>query len=91
MKKKIIFQLMGGQLEFGGIWLPAEPFGEGSSAESCSTFRGYKRLSKEPHFRIRSIEVWGVGDKPSLEKDEVSLFISYMLSLLFHALFFYRY
>ncbi|XP_045512841.1 MTOR-associated protein MEAK7 isoform X1 [Pieris brassicae] len=62
--------LMGGQLEFGGIWLPAEPFGEGNSAESCSTFRGYKRLSKEPHFRIRSIEVWGVGDKPSLEKDE---------------------
>lgn len=68
---------MGGQLEFGGIWLPAEPFGEGSSAESCSTFRGYKRLSKEPHFRIRSIEVWGVGDKPSLEKDDVCVFIYY--------------
>ncbi|VVC91337.1 unnamed protein product [Leptidea sinapis] len=61
--------IMGGQLEFGGIWVPAEPFGEGSSAESCSTYKGYKRLSKEPHFHIRSIEVWGVGDKPSVDKD----------------------
>ncbi|XP_053618499.1 MTOR-associated protein MEAK7 isoform X2 [Plodia interpunctella] len=62
--------LMGGQFGFGGIWVPAEPFGSGSSAESCSTFRGYRRLSKESGFRIRSLEVWGVGDKPLLEKDE---------------------
>ncbi|KAL0811735.1 hypothetical protein ABMA28_009174 [Loxostege sticticalis] len=62
--------IMGGQFEFGGIWVNADPFGEGSSAESCSTYRGYKRLSKEPHFRIRSLEVWGVGDKPMVEKDE---------------------
>ncbi|XP_050355903.1 MTOR-associated protein MEAK7 isoform X2 [Nymphalis io] len=62
--------LMGGQFQFGGIWVNAEPFGEGSSAESCSTFRGYRRLSKEPAFRIRSLEVWGVGDRPVVDKDE---------------------
>ncbi|CAG9792910.1 unnamed protein product [Diatraea saccharalis] len=62
--------IMGGQFEFGGIWVNADPFGEGSSAESCSTYRGYKRLSKEPTFHIRSLEVWGVGDKPELIKDE---------------------
>ncbi|XP_072948268.1 MTOR-associated protein MEAK7 isoform X2 [Epargyreus clarus] len=62
--------LMGGQFHFGGIWLNAEPFGEGSSAESCSTYRGYKRLSKEPSFRLRSLEVWGVGDKPLVDKDD---------------------
>ncbi|CAH2097497.1 unnamed protein product [Euphydryas editha] len=62
--------LMGGQFQFGGIWVNAEPFGEGSSAESCSTFRGYRRLSREPSFRIRSLEVWGVGDKPVCDKDE---------------------
>ncbi|XP_063833915.1 uncharacterized protein LOC135083080 [Ostrinia nubilalis] len=62
--------IMGGQFEFGGIWIDADPFGAGASAESCSTYRGYKRLSKEPTFRIRSLEVWGVGDKPVVNKDE---------------------
>ncbi|CAH0717663.1 unnamed protein product, partial [Brenthis ino] len=61
--------LMGGQFHFGGIWVNAEPFGEGASAESCSTFKGYRRLSKDPTFRIRSLEVWGVGDKPLIDKD----------------------
>ncbi|XP_048484110.1 MTOR-associated protein MEAK7 isoform X2 [Plutella xylostella] len=63
--------IMGGQFEFGAIWLPADPFGEGSSAESCTTYRGYRRLSKERDFKIKSLEVWGVGDKPvSLKDDE---------------------
>ncbi|XP_013161295.1 PREDICTED: TLD domain-containing protein 1 isoform X1 [Papilio xuthus] len=62
--------LMGGQFHFGGIWVNADPFGEGSSAESCSTFRGYRRLSKDPTFHIRSLEVWGVGDKPLTEKEQ---------------------
>ncbi|CAG9570821.1 unnamed protein product [Danaus chrysippus] len=61
--------LMGGQFNFGGIWISAEPFGDGASAESCSTYRGYRRLSKEPTFRLRSLEVWAVGDKPVLDKD----------------------
>uniref|UniRef100_A0A2A4JD53 MTOR-associated protein MEAK7 n=1 Tax=Heliothis virescens TaxID=7102 RepID=A0A2A4JD53_HELVI len=61
--------LMGGQFNFGAIWVNGDPFGEGSSAESCSTFRGYKRLSKEPNFRIKSLEVWGVGDKPKAVKE----------------------
>ncbi|KPJ04218.1 TLD domain-containing protein KIAA1609-like [Papilio xuthus] len=65
--------LMGGQFHFGGIWVNADPFGEGSSAESCSTFRGYRRLSKEPTFHIRSLEVWGVGDKPLTEKEQALL------------------
>lgn len=61
--------LMGGQLEFGGIWIVADPFGTGSSAESCSTYRGYKRLTKDAEFKIRSLEVWGVGDKPLTVKE----------------------
>ncbi|GBP53796.1 hypothetical protein EVAR_84280_1 [Eumeta japonica] len=64
--------LMGGQLEFGAIWLCADPFGAGSSAESCSTYRGYRRLSKEPSFRVRSLEVWAVGDRPAPLKDSIS-------------------
>ncbi|CAH0597171.1 unnamed protein product [Chrysodeixis includens] len=61
--------LMGGQFNFGGIFVNADPFGEGSCAESCTTYKGYKRLSKEPTYRIRSLEVWGVGDKPLTEKE----------------------
>lgn len=61
--------LMGGQFHFGAIWVNGDPFGEGSSAESCSTYKGYKRLSKEPNFRIKSLEVWGVGDKPMSLKE----------------------
>lgn len=73
---------MGGQFNFGGIWVNADPFGEGSSAESCSTFRGYKRLSKEPSYHIRSLEVWGVGDKPVVLKDSVSIVLRNLLSKL---------
>ncbi|KAL4716011.1 hypothetical protein ACJJTC_003800 [Scirpophaga incertulas] len=62
--------IMGGQFEFCGIWLNADPFGEGSCAESCSTYRGYRRLSKDATFHVRSLEVWGVGDKPVIETDE---------------------
>ncbi|XP_026728450.1 TLD domain-containing protein 1-like isoform X2 [Trichoplusia ni] len=61
--------LMGGQFNFGGIFVNADPFGEGTCAESCTTYKGYKRLSKEPTYRIRSLEVWGVGDKPLIHKD----------------------
>nr|XP_049701695.1 MTOR-associated protein MEAK7 isoform X2 [Helicoverpa armigera] len=61
--------LMGGQFNFGAIWVNGDPFGEGSSAESCSTYRGYKRLSKEPNFRIKSLEVWAVGEKPMFKKE----------------------
>ncbi|PZC71037.1 hypothetical protein B5X24_HaOG214249 [Helicoverpa armigera] len=63
--------LMGGQFNFGAIWVNGDPFGEGSSAESCSTYRGYKRLSKEPNFRIKSLEVWAVGEKPMFKKESV--------------------
>lgn len=63
---------MGGQFNFGGIFVNADPFGEGTCAESCTTFKGYKRLSKEPTYRIRSLEVWGVGDKPLTNKESVS-------------------
>ncbi|XP_037298791.1 MTOR-associated protein MEAK7 isoform X3 [Manduca sexta] len=64
--------LMGGQFNFGAIWVNADPFGEGSSAESCSTYRNYRRLSKDPTFRIRSLEVWGVGDKPLSVKESLA-------------------
>ncbi|XP_049879997.1 MTOR-associated protein MEAK7 isoform X2 [Pectinophora gossypiella] len=61
--------MMGGQFDFGGIWVNADPFGTGTSTDACSTFRGYKRLSKETSFKIRSLEVWGVGDKPLSVKE----------------------
>jgi hypothetical protein len=75
-KVKRIGQIMGGQLEFGGIWVSAV-FGEGSCAESCSTFRGYRRLSRDANFRVKSLELWGVGERPMPDRDEVSHFFTH--------------
>ncbi|XP_026332729.1 TLD domain-containing protein 1 isoform X2 [Hyposmocoma kahamanoa] len=74
--------MMGGQFEFGGIWINADPFGHGFSAESCSTYRGFKRLSKEAEFKIRSLEVWGVGEKPLTVKESMESVTSKRSSVL---------
>lgn len=57
---------MGGQFNFWGLWLDSE-YGLGESSESCTTYRGYIQLSATKQFKIRNIEVWGVGSKPVTE------------------------
>lgn len=61
---------MGGQFNYWGLWLDSE-YGKGECSESCTTFKNYIQLSATKQFKIRNLEVWGVGDKPQTE-DEVS-------------------
>lgn len=70
---------MGGQFNYWGLWLDCE-YGLGHSSESCTTFKDYVQLSKRKDFRIRNLEVWGIGDEPkedddSDEEGDVSTFI----------------
>ncbi|XP_017465563.1 PREDICTED: TLD domain-containing protein 1 [Rhagoletis zephyria] len=57
---------MGGQLYYWGLWIDSD-YGLGQSSESCTSFRDYVQLSKKQNFRIRNMEVWGIGEEP---KDE---------------------
>lgn len=59
---------MGGQFNYWGLWLDSE-YGKGQSSETCTTFRDYVQLSKQKDFRIKNVEVWGVGDEPKLSED----------------------
>lgn len=59
---------MGGQFDYWGLWLDEE-YGKGSCSESCTTYKSYFQLSANKEFKIRNIEVWGIGDKP--EKEEI--------------------
>lgn len=59
---------MGGQFNFWGLWLDSE-YGNGQSSESCTTYRDYVQLSKRKDFRIKTLEVWGVGDEPTKDDD----------------------
>ncbi|KAL9928564.1 MTOR-associated protein MEAK7 [Glossina fuscipes fuscipes] len=59
---------MGGQFNYWGLWLDSE-YGKGQSSETCTTFRDYVQLSKQKEFRIKNVEVWGVGDEPKLSED----------------------
>lgn len=63
---------MGGQFDYWGFWLSCD-YGVGQSSEVCTTFRNYKQLSKSKDFRIRNLEVWGVGELEDEEDDEVCL------------------
>lgn len=58
---------MGGQFDYWGLWLDEE-YGNGCCSESCTTYKNYFQLSANKEFKVRNIEVWGVGEKP--EKDE---------------------
>ncbi|XP_061399374.1 MTOR-associated protein MEAK7 [Musca vetustissima] len=59
---------MGGQFGYWGLWLDCE-YGIGQSSESCTTFKEYNQLSKRKDFRIRNLEVWGIGDEPKQGDD----------------------
>lgn len=59
---------MGGQFNYWGFWLDCE-YGIGQSSETCTTFKDYNQLSKRKDFRIRNLEVWGIGDEPKQNDD----------------------
>lgn len=61
--------LMGGQLNYPGLWLDWE-YGTGKSSVSCTTFQGYVQLSGKENFHVKHCEVWGVGPVPELDEDE---------------------
>lgn len=58
---------MGGQFDYWGLWLDEE-YGNGRCSETCTTYNNYFQLSANKEFKIRNVEVWGVGEK--IEKDE---------------------
>ncbi|XP_076167179.1 MTOR-associated protein MEAK7 [Ptiloglossa arizonensis] len=60
--------LMGGQLNYPGLWLSCE-YGTGKSSVSCTTFQNYVQLSGKENFKIKHCEVWGVGPMPGAEED----------------------
>ncbi|XP_058797653.1 MTOR-associated protein MEAK7 [Phymastichus coffea] len=61
--------LMGGQLNYPGLWLDCE-YGSGKSSVSCTTFQNYVQLSGKENFTVKHCEVWGVGPVPEVDKDE---------------------
>ncbi|XP_055372161.1 MTOR-associated protein MEAK7 [Condylostylus longicornis] len=61
---------MGGQFNYWGLWLDSE-YGQGECSESCTTYKNYLQLSISKQFKIRNIEVWAVGEKPTNEDEEV--------------------
>ncbi|XP_014208172.1 TLD domain-containing protein 1 [Copidosoma floridanum] len=65
--------LMGGQLNYPGLWLDSE-YGSGKTSKSCTTFQNYAQLSGKDDFRVKHCEVWGVGPVPEIierERDSV--------------------
>ncbi|XP_043252764.1 MTOR-associated protein MEAK7 [Colletes gigas] len=60
--------LMGGQLNYPGLWLDSE-YGTGKSSLSCTTFQNYVQLSGKENFKIKHCEVWGVGPLPEVEEN----------------------
>ncbi|XP_036226276.2 MTOR-associated protein MEAK7 isoform X2 [Bactrocera oleae] len=60
---------IGGQFHFWGLWIDSD-YGIGQSSESCTTYRDYVQLSKRKDYKIRNIEVWGIGDEPKDEDSE---------------------
>ncbi|XP_044020453.1 MTOR-associated protein MEAK7 [Aphidius gifuensis] len=60
--------LMGGQLNYPGLWLDCD-YGSGKSSPSCTTFQNYKQLSGKEIFKIKHLEVWGVGPVPEIEEN----------------------
>lgn len=60
---------MGGQFDFWGLWLDSD-YGNGHSSESCTTFKNYLQMSSDKNFKIKNLEVWGVGELPAKDEDE---------------------
>lgn len=61
--------LMGGQLNYPGLWLDCE-YGTGRSCLSCTTFQHYVQLSGKENFKIKHCEVWGVGPEPEQDAED---------------------
>lgn len=61
---------MGGQFGYFGLWLDYE-FGMGHSKAhpKCTTY-GSPRLSAQEEFRIKTLEVWGVGPEPGAQDNQ---------------------
>lgn len=66
---------MGGQFNYWGLWLDSE-YGIGECSETCTTYKNYIQLSATKSFKIRNLEVWGVGDKP-VNEDEVIISLKF--------------
>lgn len=60
---------MGGQTSYWGLWIDSE-YGIGQSNVSCSTYSDYSMLSATKDFKISSLEVWCVKEKPKLDDEE---------------------
>jgi hypothetical protein len=61
--------MMGGKLEYPGLWLYCE-YGSGQSNVSCTTFQNYVQLSGKQNFEVKHCEVWGVGPVPEIDDEE---------------------
>lgn len=57
---------MGGQHHYFGLWVDVD-FGKGHSKAkpTCTTYNS-PQLSGQEDFRFEQMEVWGVGDSPSV-------------------------
>lgn len=58
--------LIGGQFNYPGLWLDSE-YGTGKSSPTCTTFQSYVQLSAKENFKIKHMEVWGVGPVPEID------------------------
>lgn len=59
----ILFQAMGGQHGYNGLWLDYQ-YGQGHASESCTTYSGYFQMSHTKEFQYRHLEVWALGPPP---------------------------
>lgn len=60
---------MGGQMSYWGLWIDSE-YGIGQCSISCSTYSNYSMLSANKDFKIDSLEVWCVKEKPLKDDEE---------------------
>lgn len=60
---------MGGQMAYWGLWIDSE-YGQGECSVSCSTYNNYSMLSAAKEFKIDSLEVWCVKEKPLDDSDD---------------------
>lgn len=79
---------MGGQFDYWGLWIDSE-YGIGECSETCTTYKNYIQLSATKSFKIRNVEVWGVGEKPKSE--EVGTKIQFSLFSMIHEFFLNRF
>lgn len=60
---------MGGQMDYWGLWIDSE-YGKGQCNVSCSTYSDYSMLSAVKDFKIDSLEIWCVKEKPKEDDEE---------------------